>query len=261
MDNNFIITAITHVIFVGNEDYLDKTVSFTGNPLHHNELILHLSGKCRVNFNNTIFDCEENTVRFLPKGKNDVYTVENIEKGECIDVFFDTNNEISAHAFCVKMKNNEKIVTLFKKIFSAWVSKKEGGYFESLSILYNIFAEMQKSSYICDNQYKKIEPAVKYIHKNFLTDKISVPYLAKICGISETYLKKLFVKHFSVPPSKYVIRMKINHACDILSSERFSVSETADFCGYNDTAFFSRQFKEYVGISPNKYKEKYKSSK
>ena len=34
----------------------------------------------------------------------------------------------------------------------------------------------------------------------------------------------------------------------------YSVSETAKMSGFEDLYFFSRQFKEYVGMSPIKYK-------
>lgn len=261
MNDDFTITGITRVIFCGKEEYSNKIISFSGNRLHQNELILHLSGKCRVDFNNVILECEENTVRFLPKGENEIYTVEPIENGECIDIFFEADKEISPCAFCMKVKDNKKIAALFKKIFSTWVSRYEGRYFECIALLYQIFAEMQKKTYVCKDRYNKIEPAIQYIGENFLKEKISVPFLAQKCGISETYLKKIFIKRFAMPPSKYIIYMKLSHACDLLSSGRFSVSEVTSFCGYTDVFFFSRQFKKYIGISPSEFKEKYVSSK
>ena len=85
--------------------------------------------------------------------------------------------------------------------------------------------------------------------------------LASCCAISYPYIKKLFVKKFGVPPIKYSIQLKINYACDLLKSELYTISQTAEICGYNDIYFFSRQFKEYMGISPTDFINKYKSSK
>ena len=91
--------------------------------------------------------------------------------------------------------------------------------------------------------------------------KPSVKPMCEKCKISETYLKKLFIKKFGVPPVKYIIQMKINFAEDLLRSKLYSVSQVAELCGYENLYYFSRQFKEYRGISPTAFAEKYKYSK
>ena len=53
---------------------------------------------------------------------------------------------------------------------------------------------MQKQNYIPENQYDLIKPAISHIEENFLGSKISIPYLAELCQLSEVYLKKLFIK-------------------------------------------------------------------
>ena len=120
---------------------------------------------------------------------------------------------------------------------------------------------MQKKNYIPQNQYDLIKPAIEYVEENFLVNKISIPFLADRCGISEAYLKKLFIKKFGMSPIKYIIRLKINHACDLLRSKQYSITQVSELCGYENVYYFSRQFKEYVGTSPSVFIEKYISSK
>lgn len=260
MKEKFIITDIQRVIFVGKDEYKEKELHFTGD-LNSNELILHLSGSGTVKFNGRVLNCLENTIRFLPMGKNEEYSVYDDEKGECIDIFFSSNIPISDEAFTVDLKNSSRVKALFKKIFSVWVAKNEGYYFECIGILYEILAEMQRRNYITGEQNNIIMPAVKYIEEHFLDEKISVLELAEKCGISESYLKKLFIKRFSVPPVKYIIQLKINYACDLLLSGRYTTAQIADFCGYTNVHFFYRQFKEYVGVTPTEFQNKYRSSK
>lgn len=260
MNKDFIVTGIDRIIFVGREEYPQESVSFN-HPLYTNELIYYLDGSRTVHFNGTVLEVEKDTIRFMPKGENREYVVTHHEHGDCIDVFFDTNLPIWDETFIIKITNNVTIVNMFKKIFTLWVSKNEGYYFDCLSILYKILAEMQKQTYIPQNQYDKIKPALQYIENNFLTENISIPHLAEICHISEAYLKKLFDKKFGVSPSKYIIQMKINHARDLLRSERYSVSQVAKMCGYEDPCYFSRQFKKHAGASPAVFSRKYKSSK
>ena len=260
MNNDFNITKIDRVIFVGKDEYPSPNVRFTNN-LNYNELIYHINGKATVHFNGKSLDVKENTIRFLPKGENREYIVEKREYGECIDVFFDTDFPISDEAFVINLAENTNIGNLFRKLFAVWVSRYDGYYFECKSLLYKIFAEIQKLKYSPKEQYNTIKPAIEYIEENFLDNKIPVPFLAKKCEISETYLKKLFNKNFGVSPIKYIIRLKINHACDLLRSERYSVTQIAEICGYDNVYFFSRQFKNYVGTTPSDFAKKYKSSK
>lgn len=260
MKNSFIITKLDRVILVGKNEYCEKKISFTPN-LKNNELILHLSGKSQVKFNGKILNCESGTIRFLPKGENKEYIIDHDEHGECFDVFFDTDIPISNEAFVLNLVNNKKIESIFKKMFSVWVSKNDGYYFESISLLYKIFSEMQKENYIPQKQYDAIKPAIDYINEYFLNKRISVAELSDICNISESYLKKLFLKKFSMTPIKYIIQLKINYACDLLRSNLYSITQVAEICGYSDPHFFCRQFKLYMGITPTEFISKYKSSK
>ena len=254
MNNEFIITKIVNVILISKEEY-------PSNNLGSNELIYHFSGESIVRFNGKTLKTTPNTIRFLPKGPNKEYTVEKKEYGESIDVFFDTDPIISHDAFLVNIKNNAYVKILFKKLFSIWVSRNNGYYFECVSLLYKIFAEIQKNNYIPARQYEQIKPAIEYIEENFLKERIPIASLSKKCSISESYLKKLFIKKFGTTPSKYIIRLKINHACDLLQFGQYNITQISKLCGYPDVYHFSHQFKEYMGCSPTKFMDKYNSSK
>lgn len=116
MNNDFIITKISRVIFVGSNEYTEKTTVFANN-LIHNELILHLSGKSVVNFNGKELFCEKDVIRFLPKGDNIEYIVNREKSGECFDIFFDTDKPISKTAFTKKSKIVLQLPTCLKKCF------------------------------------------------------------------------------------------------------------------------------------------------
>ena len=260
MNGAFIVTKLRRVILVGKNEYADAVTEFT-HDLKSNELIFHFSGRSTITFNGKTFLCKENTLRFLPKGENKGYRVEREELGECIDVFFDTDQPVSEEAFALELQSGTPVANLFRKLFSVWVAKNEGYYFKSIAMLYEIFALLQQKQYLPEDQYNTIRPAVAFIHEQFLKEKISIPLLAKRCGISESYLKKLFAQKFGISPLQYIIGLRINHACDLLRSEGYSVMQAAELCGYQNAYFFSRQFKKYMGISPSDFIKKYRSSK
>ncbi len=261
MNSRFMITNIQNVILVGRDEYKETILSFPCNSVYTNELIFYLSGESTVFFNGKQLNVTKDCIRFLPQGEVWEYVVRRKECGECIDIFFDTNVPILDEAFVLKPQQSKKIKALFQKIFAIWVAKNDGYYFECVSILYKIFAEFQKKNYISESQYNAIRPAIEYIEKHFLDKKISAENLASCCTISYPYIKKLFVEKFGMPPIKYSIQLKINYACDLLRSGLYTITKTAELCGYSDIYFFSRQFKEYVGISPTEFLKKYKSSK
>ena len=184
---------------VDKNQYPEKVTAFCGN-LPNCELIYHISGKMSIYFNGKTEMCDDNTLRFLPKGENRGYTVTREENGDCIDIFFDTDKPISSEMFTIKLNNGTAVAPIFKKIFSLWVAKCDGYYFECISLLYKAFAMLQKQTYLPEKQYKKIKPAIDYINENFTNGKLSVGKLAAICGISESALKKLFIKNSECLP-------------------------------------------------------------
>ena len=48
-------------------------------------------------------------------------------------------------------------------------------------------------------------------------------------------------------------RLRIAYARDLLGSGEYSVTDAAMLSGFNDAAYFSREFKKEVGVSPKEY--------
>lgn len=260
MEKSFVITEIIRVIMVGKEEYSGRVTSFS-HTFSENELIFHFSGDATVYFNDSILKTTPNTVRFLPQGKVSRYDVVRREQGECIDVIFRADRPISDLPFVLSVAQAEKIGALFKKLFSTWVGRHEGYYFKSLSLLYKILAELQCDKSAPRQHTAKIQAALDEIHAYFLKKDLPIPQLAALCGMGESYFQRLFRERFGIAPKKYIIQLKLNHACDLLRTERYSITQVAELCGFSDVYFFSRQFKAHLGITPTQFVKKYKSSK
>lgn len=260
MNNEFIITSIERIVFVDKDEYLDKITRYNSD-LQTNELIFHLSGYSVVHFGKKIMHTHPNSIRFLPKGSFEKYVVEREEFGSCILISFKTDNPVSDEAFVQNATFMNNVKALFKKSFSVWVSKRDGYYFECISLLYKILSEMQKKDYIPKNEYDKVKPAVDYINEHFLNEKIHSEDLVNLCGVSQSYMNRIFLKFVGMSPIKYANTLKINFACDMIKTTSFPIHEISKMCGYTDVYFFSKQFKKYLGISPTEYLKKYKSSK
>lgn len=84
--------------------------------------------------------------------------------------------------------------------------------------------------------------------------EIRIPELAAMEHLSTPRYNAKFKALMGVSPTKYLLRLRIGAACDLLRHTDFSVKEIAAMCGYRDPYFFSRAFKEYTGTSPRAYR-------
>ena len=96
----------------------------------------------------------------------------------------------------------------------------------------------------------KLSEAVEYIHEHFIDKELSVHYLSKLCGMSDTYFRKLFLSHFGVSPHTFINNLKLQYAVELLKSEYYTVSEVADKCGFENIYYFSSFIKKQTGKSP-----------
>lgn len=255
-----IIQKIARVILVGKEEYPEPMTSFSG-PLYYHELIFHFSGQSTNFFNDKKFEIKPNLVRFLPKGEVSRYDVIRKERGECIDIYFLSDKPLSEEAFILDVGSNERIARLFRRIFATWMAREEGYYPDCIAILYQILAEMIRVGMAPSSHLKKIQPSINKIHQSFLEENLSIDELASLSGMKSSYFNRLFVEHYGISPKKYIITLKINYACELLRLGQYNITQVANLCGFANIYFFSRQFKEYMGITPTRFAKDCRSSK
>ena len=72
--------------------------------------------------------------------------------------------------------------------------------------------------------------------------------------MSYSYLKKLFVAQYGLPPSRYVLRKRMEYAKTLLLTPELSVTEISRQVGYASVYYFSRVFHEETGMTPTAYR-------
>lgn len=100
-----------------------------------------------------------------------------------------------------------------------------------------------------------IETIIGYINEHYLTIE-SMEEVADVFGYNYTYFSRMFKKKAGESLSRYILKKKIELAKEMLSTQQeLKITEVSDLCGYNDYRYFSRVFRNEVGISPSEYKE------
>lgn len=224
--------------------------------LYSYELIYVLSGHSANTFHGKAFESKTDHVIFYPKGlNNDDYTVTKIEYGSCIDFYFDTDAKLPQEALCFPAHNPD-IKTAFLKAYNTWTAKKKGYYPEAMAQLYNIITMLRREhrEYVPSSKLAALDAANEFLESNILAHDFDYNQLAKLCGLSYSYYKKLFVAKYGMPPVKYVTLQKIKHACELLITQKYSIAEVAEACGFENVYYFSTVFKKMTGVPPSKYK-------
>ena len=101
---------------------------------------------------------------------------------------------------------------------------------------------------------------LSYIKTNY-TKKLSVEYLSKRQNCSVSYLSHFFKKQSGMSLPEYINFLRINDAKKYLEMTNMSIQEIAFALGYSCSNYFSTIFKQKVGCSPKKYREKTNAEK
>lgn len=101
---------------------------------------------------------------------------------------------------------------------------------------------------------ESVRPALEYIMEHY-SEQISVEQLASVTHLSASYFMSCFKKAVGLSSIEYLSHLRVNAACEALSSTEKKVSEIAFSCGYGNLSNFNRQFKRTMGCSPNEYRK------
>lgn len=99
------------------------------------------------------------------------------------------------------------------------------------------------------------EKVRRYIEKN-LAKPLSLDKLAEVTHLSKYYLVHIFKSEFGVPPLVYQNLRRIEESKRLLAASEQSIAKISDSLGFTNQSYFSRRFKEVVGLVPSAYRRK-----
>lgn len=88
-------------------------------------------------------------------------------------------------------------------------------------------------------------------------EKISIPATAARVRMSVRQLERKFQETYKTTPSRYLMRLRILKACELLRSQKDSVTAIALEVGFYDHSAFSRKFSQLIGEPPGAYRKRF----
>ncbi|WP_083499539.1 helix-turn-helix domain-containing protein [Thioalkalivibrio nitratireducens] len=94
---------------------------------------------------------------------------------------------------------------------------------------------------------------IEYMHAN-LDQRITLRDLAGLTGLSPWHFARAFRHNHGLPPHRYLTRLRIQHARNLLTRTSLPVTAVAAATGYS-LPQLARHFRQAVGITPSEYRQ------
>lgn len=112
-----------------------------------------------------------------------------------------------------------------------------------------------EGAHVLIQPYLDLIPVIDYLKKHY-SEKVTIPGLAAIVGMSVRQLERRFKKTFKTTPQKYILKLRILEACELLANSQMSITEIALEVGFYDHSSFSKKFSSMIGSSPSDYRKR-----
>lgn len=136
-----------------------------------------------------------------------------------------------------------------KAFYSSTVSQitSQQLFFSILNVLCEIEAPAKAES-IAENIYNHF--------KLFYQESFDLKQLAEKYAFHPAHIIRCVKKQYGITPLQLLLNIRIKKAQEMLIKTNYTVNKIAQDTGFEDNAYFTRQFKKITGITPTQYRLK-----
>lgn len=116
-------------------------------------------------------------------------------------------------------------------------------------------AKLKNGSSYCYQVVKCMEYVYDHLH-----EKLMVNDIADELGLSVQYLSKLFRTETGITLNRYILKKKIDAACQMLKYSQYEAVDVGNFLAFSSHSHFIQKFREETGLTPKQYRAKYYNS-
>lgn len=166
---------------------------------------------------------------------------------------------------CCNMRGGAFAVRLFHDfLLSLWrqgtMGAKDDGWTEAVSsVFYDLLGTALQNGGTVSVPNGRLgssllERAHAFIDNNLAETDLNTAGVAQALGVSVRTVQLLFARLVTTP-SGYILERRLLHAADRLRTDSSStITEIAFDLGFNDSAYFSRCFRQRFGVSPKQWR-------
>jgi PAS domain S-box-containing protein len=107
-----------------------------------------------------------------------------------------------------------------------------------------------------EDYYLAFSPAITLMLDS-LGQNVPLSTLAGSVSLSPSQFGRSFAQRFGVTPQQYQRRIRLEAACDLLSTTNLSIAAIAARCGYYDQSHMTNEFRAKKKMPPGAYRERF----
>ena len=152
------------------------------------------------------------------------------------------------------MRAGENAGRLFRQCEEVWRGGRMQAALQCRSLLYAVLAELTGLYARGSRQSALVESVLVYLSRNYADPELNVEAVSSRFHISASQLRRLFQQEVGVSPGQYIMRLRLELAQNLLRHECLPVREVATRAGFSSEFYFSRVFKQKIGVPPSEFK-------
>jgi AraC-like DNA-binding protein len=102
---------------------------------------------------------------------------------------------------------------------------------------------------------RNVERALRFMREH-LGEPLTLPQVARAAGFAPDYFSKLFKQSESVTFERYLQRLRLDRAKQMLVGTSLNVEGVSRLCGFKNRMYFHRAFKNAAGMTPVEFRER-----
>jgi AraC family transcriptional regulator len=87
-----------------------------------------------------------------------------------------------------------------------------------------------------------------------MSERILVADLAKQTGLSPNHFALSFTEHTGLSPHKFVLKLRVNHAAELLVRSELSLADISHDCGFASQQHMNNAFRRHLHTTPGQYR-------
>ena len=117
-------------------------------------------------------------------------------------------------------------------------------------------SETDKSPVMSPNDRKFMDRLVEFMEKNMDNGELIVDDFVHELAVSRSVFFKKLKTLTGLAPIEFIKEMRINRAVQLIETGEYSMTQISYMVGINDPRYFSKCFKQKMGMTPTEYRDK-----
>ena len=97
--------------------------------------------------------------------------------------------------------------------------------------------------------------AMDYIRKNYMDPDLSLNSICSYLNISTSYFSTIFKEMTGETFIESLTRIRMEKAKELLTGTNMKIVNISEQVGYPNVSYFVQSFREYFGVSPQKFRD------